>query len=132
MSEKTLFNHFCLLVSKLGGRLFRNNTGTAWQGEIIKLKNGDILIKNPRPIHFGLCKGSSDSIGFIPVKITYSHVGKTLPVFTAIEFKSKTGRLSTEQKNFNEMILSHNGISITANSALTQTELLDLVSSKLL
>lgn len=127
MSEKTLFNHFTLLFTKLQGRLFRNNTGTAWQGEIHKLRNGDILIKNPRPVHFGLAKGSGDGIGFYPLKINHSHLGKTLPIFTSMEFKSPTGKPSAEQIAWDTMIKQHNGISIITKSPLTADELQDLV-----
>jgi hypothetical protein len=53
----------------LGGRVFRNNVG--------EYKVGD------RYIRYGLCPGSSDIIGWTPVKITPEMVGTTLPVFTA-------------------------------------------------
>lgn len=123
MSEKTILNHIQLLVSKLGGRIFRQNTGSAWQGETFRLKNGDMLIKNPRPVNFGLAKGSSDLIGFIPVKINHSHLNKTLAVFCGIEVKTGKLKPTTDQINWNNMIQSNGGISIITNKLLTEDEL---------
>ena len=112
-----------LLISKMSGRIFRNNSGSAWQGETFRLKNGDMLIKNPRVVHFGLCKGSSDLIGFIPVKINHSHLNKTMAVFTGIEIKTGTLKPTTEQINWHNMIQQNGGISIITNKILTVEEL---------
>jgi hypothetical protein len=122
MSEKTLFNHFSLLFTKLQGRLFRNNTGQAWQGETFRLKNGDLLIKNPRPVHFGLTKGSGDAIGFYPLKINHSHLGKTLPIFTSLEFKTPKGKPTAEQINWHKTIISNNGISMIVKTPMSEDE----------
>lgn len=123
MSEKTILNHLQLLMSKLGGRIFRQNTGSAWQGETFRLKNGDLLIKNPRPVNFGLCKGSSDLIGFIPIKINHSHLNKTLAVFTGIEVKTGSLKPTKEQINWHNMVKSNGGISVITNKILTEDEL---------
>lgn len=123
MSEKTILNHIQLLMSKIGGRMFRNNVGLAWQGEVHKLKNGDILIKNPRPVKYGLCVGSGDLIGFVPVKINHSHLNKTLAVFASIEVKTGNLKPTKEQINFYNMIQSQGGISVITNKILTEDEL---------
>lgn len=83
-----------------GAKLFRNNTGTAWAGEVIGKTKNTITLKDPRPLHAGLCKGSSDLIGWLPVLITPDMIGQTVAVFSAIEAKTKTGRVSQDQINF--------------------------------
>ena len=64
--------------------LFRNNVGAR-------------LDKKGRLIRFGLVKGSSDLIGWTPVKVTQNMVGKTVAVFTAIEVKTKRGKATDSQ-----------------------------------
>lgn len=123
MSEKTILNHIQLLVSKMSGRIFRNNVGLSWQGDVHRLKNGDILIKNPRPVKYGLCVGSSDLIGFIPVKINHSHLNKTLAVFTGIEIKTGSLKPTSDQINWHNMVKNNGGISIITNKILTEDEL---------
>ncbi len=67
--------------------MFRNNVGA---------------IKNHKGqwIRFGLVKGSSDLIGWTPVKITRNMVGQTVAVFTAIECKTKGGKATESQQYF--------------------------------
>lgn len=58
-------------------RLFRNNVGMF-----------NIIEKNKRRVvKTGLCKGSSDLIGYTTKEITADMVGKKIAVFTAIEVK---------------------------------------------
>ena len=80
--------------------MFRNNVGQAWAGQVTKLPNGDVLIKNPYPINFGLCKGSSDLIGYTKVKVTPPMLDKYIAVFTALEVKRPGKQPSPEQRNF--------------------------------
>lgn len=112
MTESTIMKHVQLAFSKLGHRLFRNNNGTAWQGDVFKLKNGDILLKNPRPVRFGLTVGSGDLIGFVKKTITPLDVGTQLLIFTNIEIKSKNGRLTSEQAQFDQYVKSNGGVSM--------------------
>lgn len=90
-----------LEASKRGLRLFRNNVGLGMS------VNGNLT-------KYGLCKGSSDLIGITPVEITQAMVGDTIGIFTAIECKSKHGKLTKEQKAFLDMIESLGGIAIVA------------------
>ena len=83
--------------------LFRNNVGTA------RTATGSV-------VKFGLCKGSSDLIGWTTIEITPEMVGRTVAVFTAIEVKSATGRASKEQKNFIKSIHRCGGIAGVARS----------------
>lgn len=99
-----------LALSKAGATVFRNNTGMGWIGESVRLRDGSILIKNPRPLHAGLTKGSSDLIGWKPTLITEEMVGSILAVFTAIEVKAKSGRATKEQLHFIDMVRKGGGI----------------------
>lgn len=123
MTEKNIQSLIHIAVSKEGSTIFRNNTGMAWQGEVIRKKDY-IVIKNPRPIHAGLCPGSSDLIGWTPLTITADMVGKTVAVFTSIEVKSQRGRTSEEQKNFIAKVRESGGI---AGIARSEKEALDLI-----
>ena len=53
-----------------------------------------------RKIHYGLCTGSSDLIGWTRKTVTQDMVGKEVAIFTAIEIKTPGGRGSTAQKHF--------------------------------
>ena len=110
--EKSIQTDSHLAVGALPGiTLFRNNTGMGWAGELIrKYPNGSVELANARPLHAGLCTGSSDLIGFTSVVITPEMVGKKIAVFTALEVKTPTGRTSNEQLNFLRAVLSSGGI----------------------
>jgi len=90
--------------------MFRNNVGTAWIGDATKLKDGSILIRNPRILHAGLCAGSSDLIGWRSLTITPEMVGERIAVFAALEVKSKTGRATAGQKNFCDRVIQAGGL----------------------
>lgn len=106
MLETNVLKTVQLFAARIASlRLFRNNTGTAWTGnEMTRLKNGDLLIKDPRPVHFGLFKGSSDLIGWDTVTVTPEMVGTKVAIFTAIEVKTAKGRATDEQKHFIETV----------------------------
>lgn len=112
MKERDIQANILLQATKAGARLFRNNVGKGWIGQWSKLSDGSILLRNPRRMNFGLCKGSSDLIGWVPVTITEDMVGQTVAVFAGIECKTKTGRVSAEQQNFLDAIHRAGGISI--------------------
>lgn len=114
--ESSIEREIALDASKQGARLFRNNVGKAWIGKSKKLSNGDILIKNARYFHAGLCTGSSDQIGWAPVKITEDMLGKTLAVFTAVEVKTARGQLTQDQKRFLEAVRRGGGYGILGRS----------------
>lgn len=94
-------------------RLWRNNVGTGWAGAATRvtagnlqalargLRPGDVVIRGGRPLHAGLCVGSSDLIG-------YRRVG-SLAQFVALEVKSATGRPSAEQTQFLDHITAAGG-----------------------
>jgi hypothetical protein len=101
-------------------RLWRNNVGTGWAGQATRitagnlsaiahtLRPGDVVVRNGRPLHAGLCVGSSDLIG-------YRRVGD-LAQFVALEVKSATGRPTKEQTNFLNHITSAGGCAAVVRS----------------
>lgn len=104
-TEKQVERNLILEASKLGMILFKNEVGFA-------------ITKDGRPIHFGLCKGSSDLIGWKSIKITEDMVGKNLAVFCAVEVKKdKYGhyRATKEQKRFIEAVLNAGGFGVVAD-----------------
>ena len=95
--------------------IFRNETGT---------------LPDPRTgkwVQFGLCKGSSDLIGFKEVVIDESHIGQKLGVFTSIEVKSKSGKLSDMQHNWLQVVKNAGGITGVAR---TVSEALNILKIK--
>ena len=117
--ENNIFSEIRIAVSTMGARIFRNHTG------MIKDERG-------RVHRFGLCKGSSDGIGWVPVVITPEMVGKKLAVFTAIEAKTPTGRTSKEQKHFIAQVVNSGGIAGVARSGIDSTKIINDFLNKLL
>lgn len=96
-------------------RIFRNNVALAWVGKSRRLTDGTVIIKDARPLHAGLCIGSSDLIGYTSRIITAADVGKRIAIFTAIESKDG-GRPSKEQKAFILAVKNAGGIAGLAHS----------------
>jgi len=116
MSESGLLKRVRVSLSNIGARLFRNNVGTAWMGDAQVLANGDVLIRKPRRVVFGLHKGSSDLIGWYTITVTPAMAGVRLAVFVACETKSLRGRAQVEQRNFLERVQESGGIAVLARS----------------
>lgn len=124
-SEKSIMHRIMVAVSEVGIRVFRNTVGLAFQGKperfteetTVKVKPGDVLIRQARTVHAGLVTGSSDLVGWTSRMITEHDLGKTIAQFTAIEVKSEDGRLEPEQKQFLEVVRDSGGLAIVARSA---------------
>jgi hypothetical protein len=93
-------------------RLFRNNVGMGWCGKIIRRTVGMITLDNPRVLQAGLHKGSADLIGWKTVTVTPKMVGQKLAVFLSVEIKTKTGRMTREQKNWMKQVNAAGGIAV--------------------
>lgn len=107
MTETAIMRDIMLALSKLGARVFRNNVGVAkYQAD-----NGQW-----HRVKYGLCTGSSDVIGLVPVTVTSDMVGQTIGVFTAIEVKAGKGVASDEQEAFINMVRERGGIAGVARS----------------
>lgn len=103
MSESSLMRSIQLFLSGLGVRVLRNNVG------MLEDKTG-------QKVRYGLCVGSADLIGWYPVEITPEMVGKKVAIFTAVEVKTPTGRLTKEQADFLDAVKSAGGIAFVARS----------------
>lgn len=117
MSESTIARQALLALSRIGARLFRNNVGLAWVGRVVRhdRRTGTVVLENARPLHAGLCQGSSDYIGWHTLTITPQLVGRRLAVFVAFEAKSATGRPSAEQKQFLAAVEAAGGVALLAS-----------------
>lgn len=92
--------------------LFRANVGRAWTGsDCIRLPNGDMLIKNPRPFDTGLPPGFGDLFGLVPRVITAADVGNVLGVYIAADVKSATGRATEKQAAYLRAVNDNGGVS---------------------
>lgn len=132
MKETNVTKLIMIAAGKNNTRLFRNNTGQAWQGTRKKFVNEGgvrkLIITDPRPLDAGLCEGSSDLIGWTEVEITPEMVGQKVAVFTAIEVKkSTTSEVSEKQLNFLTVIKKMGGI---AGLATSPAEALRLLRAK--
>lgn len=122
--EARILKSVQLAATHLGARIFRNNIAEAWVGILEKYMEvksvvvypGDVILRRARPLHAGLCVGSSDLIGWTPVVVESAMVGKSLAVFTAAECKTAEGRLSGEQRNFIEAVNGSGGIAACVRS----------------
>ena len=85
-------------------RLFRNQVGS---------------LPDPRTgrlVTFGLAHGSADLIGWRTVMITPDMVGQQLAVFTSIEVKTPTGRVSPQQQAWLAVVQGAGGLAGIARS----------------
>jgi hypothetical protein len=102
-SEQTIQQQIRLTCGTGSTRLFRNNTGT-------------LRDQQGRPVQFGLAKGSADLIGWRTITIGPEHIGQRIAVFTSIEVKTPTGRVSPEQRQWLGAVQAAGGIAGVARS----------------
>lgn len=116
-TERDIQNAIRLAASEAGFTLWRNNVGQGWAGDATRLPDGSVLIRNPRPLHAGLCVGSSDLIGLRPLLIGAEHIGSIVAQFTGIEVKTARGRVSGKQRTFLDFVARRGGLAVVARSA---------------
>lgn len=118
-SEKSIQNEGLVALSGEPESLYyRNNTGQAWQGELIPLLPGQfikiepkmVVLRNARPISFGL-PGSADVQGV--------QQGSAV----AVEFKTATGRKSDQQRLFAMAWRKAGGLYVLARSPQEAVEM---------
>jgi ribosomal protein L27 len=120
MSEHTTQQRILLACGSGPVRLWRNNVGTGWAGQATKvtsgnlgaiarsIRPGDIIVRQGRPLHAGLCVGSSDLIGY--------RVVDGVAQFVALEVKSATRGPTKEQAQFIDHINGAGGCAGIARS----------------
>ena len=92
MREADIMRTIQLEATKLGCRLFRNNVGRLHD-------------KDGRYVQYGLCRGSSDLIG-------WTKGGR----FLAVEVKGPKGKLTKNQGQFLDAVNQEGGIGIVVSS----------------
>ena len=97
-------------------RIFRNQVG-----QLPDPRTG-------RPVQFGLARGSADLIGWRTITVTPEMVGQRLAVFTSIEVKTSTGRLTPQQRSWLHAVRDAGGI---AGVARTVADSLHIASEPL-
>ncbi|MEQ1890736.1 MAG: VRR-NUC domain-containing protein [Alphaproteobacteria bacterium] len=111
MNESELMKKLLLESGDAGCVLFRNNTGMGWAGQLIERDAaGTVTLRNARPLHAGLCVGSSDTIGWAMSVVTPEMVGHRIAIFLAVECKARGGRLSLDQSRFLSNVNKSGGI----------------------
>jgi len=85
-------------------RLFRNQVG-----QLPDPRTG-------RMVQFGLARGSADLIGWRTLVVTPDMVGQRIAVFTSLEIKTPTGRLTPVQRNWLGAVQQAGGIAGVARS----------------
>jgi hypothetical protein len=118
VKESSALHRILLACSNGATRLFRCNSGVAWQGRgdpvrvsraaPVMMYPGDVLLRAAQPLQMGLTTGGSDLIGWT----TQDGVAR----FTAIEVKSDRGRLRPEQAVFIDAVNTAGGIAGVARS----------------
>lgn len=97
--KETNFMHLVQIRARERGyTMFRNNVGTGWVGKAVHFSQktkvliypGDVVVRKARPLHAGLCVGSSDLVGW------QNGTG----LFTAFETKTEYSALTPEQGAF--------------------------------
>lgn len=105
MRESDLMKEIMIALSAAGCMVFRNNTGTAYQGKVIHQSGNQVTLADARVIVFGLCVGSADIIGIAPD-------GR----FLAVEVKTAKGKTTPEQERFIFNVQLAGGIAGVARS----------------
>lgn len=124
-SEQTIQKRIMLALSKAGSRIFRNNVGVAIYQSQHRSQSGGPVTQCPRcgasngakrVVRYGLCKGSSDIIGWTPHRVTDADIGRLIAVFTAIDAKRPGEHATAEQCDFFDAVRAHGGIAGVAVS----------------
>lgn len=103
--EKKIMDDVHKLLSKKNYTLFRNNVGMLSNSYGTKVK-------------YGLCKGSSDLIGYKIHTVNENDFGKKIAIFCAFEIKTEKGEVRENQNDFINTLNNNGGIAhvIRSNS----------------
>lgn len=109
MTSETAAQRLIQLSTDADTRLWRNNVGEAWLGRNFVVRDGRLVSGDAMRVRYGLCVDSSDLIGPTSVIVTPEMLGTRVAIFTAIEVKSSSGRLSKGQGAFIQMVTGLGG-----------------------
>jgi hypothetical protein len=134
-AESTVMRSIWLALS-IRATLFRANSGKAWLsggGPARVDPTGTAHVPRARPVALGLAMtngntvpGLPDLVGFTRVVITPEMVGRSVPVFTAIETKATGGgKRRTDQISFIERMHVVGAIAGFASSEAQASEIID-------
>jgi VRR-NUC domain len=115
VSESDLYAPILAEISHGPNRLFRQNSGLAWQGTVIERTQHRLILAHPRPLKMG-APGLSDLGGWSGMEINEEMIGRMIAVYTGIEVKSRTGRATPEQLAFIDTVRRAGGRAGVARS----------------
>lgn len=107
MVEHELQNEIIATLNHGGVRLFRVNSGIAWQGEIVNSRQGLLVLKNFRKVQLAIA-GTPDLYGFR----RYRGIAQ----FGVIEVKAGKRRATKAQKAYIDLVIRLGGFGGTAYS----------------
>ena len=110
--------------SRVDVRAFINDVGGAYHGTLVE-RNGERILRNPKPVRYGMKKGVSDLIGYQRIIITPDMIGREIARFLAIEVKVEKRKPSPEQVNFIQAVERFGGISGIARSVEEAVEIIE-------
>ena len=90
----------------------------------MRVQPGDAVVRHARVLHAGLCEGSSDLVGAVPVLIQPRHVGLTIGAAAFVEQKKLKGVKRDQQVKF---IDAMNRLGAIAGFAYSPEETLSLL-----
>jgi len=116
---------------------FRNDCGQGYVGGQpfnvkkagpIHVEPGDLVVKNPSRMKYGLQTGSGDLIGWTPIIVTEKLIGKTIAIFTSVEIKTIKDKPGRDQIIwfFNIKLAGGIAIMLHCNKELSVDELLSM------
>lgn len=108
MSEAELYPKILLACSRGDTRLFRFNSGVAWQGRIVKQTRDMLILERPHPVKLAP-EGFPDTAGLTSIILTPDMIGARVALFVGIEAKYGRNKPTTAQQSFINMVVAAGG-----------------------
>jgi len=124
MTEAAYQSQMRATAARHGLWLFRFNVGGAWTGKRVAGPAGCVTLANARWVDFGPPPGFPDTAGWMRYTVRSEDVGRTLAVFTGIEFKNATRQATAAQKNFVRVLLESGGLAAVARPPMDWADVL--------
>lgn len=115
VSNSDLQNEILAKCSRGDTRLFRINSGNAWQGDVVKHDGSILILRNPRAVRLAPM-GFADLAGWTTVAVAGDGGLDRAAIFTGMECKMGSGRASKEQRAFLDIVRAAGGRSGIARS----------------